>query len=281
MKKLFPILMLTALLIPTGAGAQAILDQRGDTVAVKTTDGSELLSISTEGDGSNISLSIGGFMINLKGNRTEEAGYAPASTKKYRRYFTVSTPQIGFIGLTSPDYSMYPEGTEKFLELRHGKSISFAFDVKFGFPLDHADKAYINFGLRPRWDNYTFDERITLVKRDGMVWPEPLGDMRRYKKSKLTTFTLDFPVIFDFYPGKHFSVSGGLYAGMTLGQFTKSKFRKDKDKGNFGVNFFNAGATIRVQYYCIGVFANYSFTPLFKSGAGPKTQPFTIGFVFW
>ena len=294
MKKLLPILMFALLLPPRPASAQAILDNRGDTVGIMSTGGREILTISQERSEEGIFLvNVGGFRIRIAGT-VGDPGPEPAagSEKTYRNQITIGGMQFGFIGLTSPDYSMYPEGTPEFLNLRSGKSISVSFEAMFRFalgkPVQYYSKRgpyytyskYFSVGLRPRWDNYTFDDRITLVRRDGMVWPEPLGEMRRYKKSKMTTFSLDIPVMFSISPAKHWEIEAGAYGGFTLAQYTKVKFRKEKDKSDLGAQFFNAGLTLRVQYRCVGVFCNYSLTPLFKSGAGPKTQPFTIGFFF-
>ncbi len=297
MNKFFTILAIMIAVPVIPAMAQAEVDHRGDTIGVRN-NGREVVTISPKNHGNNLSLSVGGFVIDFDGgNRSHtpprhvlaekdlEEQVREWDTRRYRRRpsrrFTVSELQFGFTNLTKPDYSMYDDETWKFMDLNVGKSISFAFDAMFNFALSYTDDTWFSVGLRPRWNNYVFSERITIEKREGMIHPVELGDMKRYKKSKLSTFSLDIPVVFTAEPTRWLSLSAGLYAGMTLGDRTKVKFKKDKDKGDFGLSFFNAGAFARIKFYGYGVFANYSFTPLFKDGVGPRTNPFTIGIEFW
>lgn len=273
--------------------AQTELRHRGDTIGVSA-EGREVLTIVPENDGRRASISIGGFVIDLEGRgarshkpHKESGGKKPTVGSReghryvYNNYRTISTSgfMFGFTNLTKPDYSMYEDGMWNFMDLNVGKSISIAFDVTANFPLSPTNRTWFSVGFRPRWNNYVFSNRITLEKIQGMVYPVAL-EIDRYKKSKLTTFSLDVPVIFGVRPAKHLSLAGGLYGGMTLGDRTKVKFPKHKDKGDFGVNFFNAGVFARIHFYHVGVFVNYSFTPLFKNGAGPKTRPFTVGISF-
>ncbi len=287
MNKFRTILVIILAAVPGAAFAQAELLHRGDTIGVSA-EGREVLTIVPEQNGRHASISIAGFVIDFEGRGGKSALPTPRPRENYRHVYTGNMRQIstggfmlGFTSLSKPDYSMYDEEMWDFMDLDVGKSISVSFDVVLGLPLTPTNRTYFAVGFRPRWNNYVFNNRITIEKSGGMVRPVELeqehGDMKRYKKSKLTTFSLDVPVMIEFYPAKRLSLTGGVYGGITLGDHTKVKYPKSKNRGDFGVNFFNAGAFARVKFYHVGVFVNYSFTPLFKDGVGPKTRPLTIG----
>ena len=286
MRKIYIILAMTIAALPGAVFAQAEYHHRGDTLGV-TASGRELITI-TQNEGSNFQINIGGFSIDLDGGqRYRERSHHDYVLhqhyvrRKRARNFSIGGFQLGFTGLTKPDYSMYGDDMWKFLDLNNGKSISFAFEASVNFALSYSNRTWISVGIRPRWNNYVFSEKMTIVKHEGMINPIMLDEMKRFKKSKLSTFSLDVPVLFEFRPARRLSITAGGYVGMTLGDHTKVKFRKDKDKGDFGMNFLNAGLIVRLQYRNIGIFADYSLTPLFKDEVGPKTQPFTIGIILW
>ena len=297
MNKLCTILVIILASVPVAAFAQTKVLHRSDTIGIKA-EGREVLTIVPDQDGHRATISIAGFEIDLEGrgekSRKPHRSHQKSSDEKpapmphtrrryiYSNYNTITTEgfMFGFTSLSKPDYSMYEDGIGDFMDIDVGKSISFSFDVTANFSLTPTQRTCFSVGFRPRWNNYVFSDRITIEKIGGMVRPVELGEMGRYKKSKLTTFSLDVPVMIQFYPVKRLSLTGGIYGGMTLGDYTKVKFPKDKNRGDFGVNFFNAGAFARIKFYHVGVFVNYSFTPLFENGAGPKTRPITFGITF-
>lgn len=296
MKKLLLFILLPSLaMLPGSLAAQTVIDQKENSLEVKSSKGKQVITILKDQDEESFSLKIGGFNINLQGKAAEtKRVIAPpkyieldlsASVQRLvirerpLSRINVGNFQLGFIGLTTPDYSMYEDDTQGFLDLNNGRSISFAFEVIAEIPLDYRGNVWFSGGLRPRWDNYVFADPITLTKTDGMIFPQELDRdaMKRYKKSKLTTFTLDIPLTMEFKLSKNVSLGGGVYGGFVLGDYTKYKFKKVKDKGDYAINFFQAGATFRIRIWRIGAFFNYNFTPLFKNGAGPKTQPYMFG----
>lgn len=279
---------------PTGARAQAVIDQKGNTLEVKSSEGKEVITILHDEAEEGFSLKIGGFNINLQAKPEElpptqyialdvfTSRERVVARQRRLPWIDVGNFQIGFIGLNEPDYSMYSPETPAFLDLNHGRSVSFAFEVTANFPLDYRGRVWLSGGLRPRWDNYSFADPYTIIKADGMIQPQALDTdgMKDYKKSKLTTFSIDVPLILSFSLSRYFSIGGGVYGGFVLADYTKYKFPKVKDHGDFGLNFFQAGATIRVKIWRVGAFFNYNFTPLFKDGVGPKTQPYMFGIMF-
>jgi hypothetical protein len=267
MKRVFFILAL-GFAAATTAQAQDVYKD-GDTLTVKKADGERMITITRERE--DFSLSVGGFDIKLNADGTYTGGSTDFVSRgnrvisKGNRHISTGL-RFGFIGLS---------GDQEFMELRNQRSISVATDFLANFPLDGRDKVWFISGLGMRWDNYVFSESITVGKVDGVIRPIPID--RNFKKSKLSTFTLEVPVRVRVAVSGHMSLSAGLYGGVVLGDRTKMKYPKIKDKGDFAITPFQAGATVRLRAYWVGVFANYNFTPLFKHGKGPRVHPFTIG----
>jgi hypothetical protein len=107
----------------------------------------------------------------------------------------------------------------------------------------------------------------------------PLEVGRRFKKSQLGDFSLDCPLAMQLRIARVITLETGVYGGLALGDRTKTKFPKVKDKGDWRVNFWHAGATVKLKVKPVpfGIFGSYSFVPLFENGAGPRLQPFTLG----
>lgn len=169
---------------------------------------------------------------------------------------------FGFIGLA---------GDHGVMEIRTGHSIDVSLTLGTKFWLNQNKSLSLTAGLRPRWDNYVFDENMTLAHDGTAIAIDPT-----FKKSKLTTVSLDLPVMFNIKTCRHLTLSAGGYGGVLLGSHTKVKFPKHKDHDDFGLNTWQAGATVRAQLTKLkmGVFATYSFTPLFKNG---DARPFMVG----
>lgn len=288
MRKSDYILIFILALLPVAAWGQAELHHKGDTLNVSA-NGREMITITDNGDNS-LYLKVGGFVIDLEASdrkssqpqsvRVVKTSKTVVKSRK-RGYYNFGDFQLGFIGLTNPDYSMYDDRTMNFMELDNRKSKSFSFTLSVNYPLTYDRKLWMSMGIRPRWDNYVFANPITLQRIGGVIHPVDLSDMGRLKKSKLTTYSLDVPVMVKFKPIDRMYINAGAFAGFTLRDHTKVKFPKDKDKGDFGVNFFSAGLILQAKYKNLGIFVNYSLTPLFKEGVGPRTNPYTIGIVLW
>ncbi len=207
----------------------------------------------------------------IKGNTSTEITVGSSRVKHtHKRHKETSHFSFGFLGF---------DGDAGKMKLNHGRSISIGVDLRHSVALNRSRNAWFSMGLRPRWDNYVFRDNITLGREGGRIVAVPLEAGNRFKKSKLGVFSIDVPVAFEFRILRAITLETGVYGGMALGDRTKVKFPKEKDRGNWNTNFWQAGATVRLKVKPIpfGVFGTYSFTPLFENGAGPKLQPFTIG----
>lgn len=269
MKKLYFTLSVFFLAIVTVNGQE--VNDSDHHIEVVDSQGREVVVISSGiKEASGFSLSVAGMKFDFEKNKEN-------GKDRPRGYISSGSPEIGFICLTKPDYSIYPQGTPNFMDLDNARSISFTLDLAVvKIPLNYSRKLIFDGGFKLKWDNYVFSDRITISKQNGMVQPVPL-DMNKYKKSKLTVFSLNIPIMLKYNLTELISIGGGVYGDLTLGHHTKVKFPKDKNRENLGLNFFNAGVRAQIGIGWFYLYGTYNFTPLFKSGIGPKTQPFTIG----
>jgi hypothetical protein len=187
--------------------------------------------------------------------------------------------------LLKTDYSMYPEGTPEFLEIRPEKSFEVninLFEYSFGFG------QYVGLvtGLGFNFNDYKFKNKYTFKKdENGVLQPYalPEGDFR---KSKLSTVYLTAPLLFEFQiPDNRgedrLFVAGGVIGGLKLGEHTKYKIgdEKSKDKGDHGIAPLRWGYTARIGFEDFGIYGTYYNTKLFEDGVGPATSPVTIGVI--
>lgn len=200
--------------------------------------------------------------------------------------------ELGVNGLAKSDYSLYslpgneiPSGLpEEFMELRQAASLEVNINfVEYNICLKE-DRIGIVSGLGFQWNNYKFDNSLTLDKeQDGLVYPVNIEE-NNYKKSKLTASYLTLPLMLEFqFPVNDHTnelfISGGVVGALNLGSHTKIKndHSKDKDHGSFNINPFKYSAMARIGLRDISLYASYSFAPLFKDDKGPEMFPFTIG----
>ncbi len=199
--------------------------------------------------------------------------------KKRSCFSLVSAFEFGFNELLSTDYGMYPLEDHGFLDLNNGKSIHFAlYLVEARFPINRKRTFGISTGLGLAWDDYVFDGDLTLAKENGIVVPVPIDS--KYKKSKLSTFSLQVPVVLGVEL-KEFTISGGVYGNLIVSQHTKYKKPKHKEKGLSYASMLQGGLTARIGFKGLSVFANYALTDLFKHDKGPGAQPLTVGIGLW
>jgi hypothetical protein len=207
--------------------------------------------------------------------------------EKFRGHWTGL--ELGLNNFFDEDMTLSREGDASFMDLNTGRStavnLNFAqFSLGFG-------SSYIGIvtGLGIEFNNYFFDNNITIAEIDDQVVEVPL-DGENLSKSKLTTTFLRVPVLLEGqFPhtsrGRRLFISAGIVGGFKLGSHTKVVFDSDgkdksKDKDDFNINPFRYGLTARLGYGCIAVYSDYYFTPMFVSGKGPALHPFNVGMAF-
>jgi len=232
------------------------------------------LVLRTDNWSGTLSMEIGGYEIAL--GSTDK----PSKVKRSSYSIGLCMLDIGFIALTSPDYAGYTPEQKGFLDLRGSKSVHVRMNVlNYNLTLNRLDaptiwKLYT--GLSFTYDNLTFADKITLGRENGRVFPLAIDD--RYERSKYKVERIGIPVGIALYNrntrlGVQLSINSSLLLDERL------KYKKPKVKSDFsGAASFQSSIRMAVRYYSIGIYAEYSFTPLFKSGCGPKCNIYSIGF---
>ncbi|RXQ89036.1 PorT family protein [Ancylomarina salipaludis] len=197
--------------------------------------------------------------------------------------------EMGINAFTNSDYSDYAAGDKDFMDLNLAKSIAVNLNfLQYDISLQK-NKTNIGLvtGMGLEWNNYRFDQDITLQEIDGKIYPNPINPDWSVRKSKLTSLYLTVPLLLEFQiPVKNdhkIHMSAGLVGGLRLGTHTKIKYKKngnthkDKDRDDYNLQAFRYSAQVRLGYRAINLFANYGMTDLFRNNKGPELTPYTIG----
>ncbi len=174
----------------------------------------------------------------------------------------------------------------RFLDLNTGKS--WEFDINFmQFNLPFGKSVGLVTGMGSKWNNYWFDGNNNIMKDPvtGVIVPRypPVGIS--YDKTKLNTFYLTVPLIFEVHFGtrKNGFIGVGVIGDLKLCSNSKLRYyeggskQREKAKSDFNLSPLRYHLTARAGYRFIRLFANYSMVPMFKSNMGPKVYPVTIG----
>ncbi len=231
------------------------------------------LVLRTDNRSGTLSMEIGGYEIAL--------GSTNKSSKVRRSSYSIGVCMldVGFIALTSPDYAGYTPGQKGFMDLRGSKSTHVRMDVlNYALTLNRPvapTKWQLYTGLNFTWDNLTFTDKITLGRENGRVFPLAIDD--GYKRSKYKVKRIGIPVGIALY-NKYTRLGVQLSVNNSLLLNERLKYKNPKVKSGFsGAASFQSSIRMAVKYYSIGIYAEYSFTPLFKSGCGPKCNIYSIG----
>ena len=189
---------------------------------------------------------------------------------------------FGFNMLPSPDYSLYTAQDGEFMDLSVGKSNRIGITpIQVSAGINRNGTFGIVSGLGMVWNNYVFENNITIRNINGIIMPEPLD--RDYKKSKLTTFSLSIPVELEYQfparnnPNNRFFIAGGVLGEAMFKSHTKYKKPKHKSESGQNLETFQGALSFRGGYGNLSIFSYYYLTDLFKNNKGPEVQVFTVG----
>jgi len=179
-----------------------------------------------------------------------------------------------------------PAGYE-FLDLRTEKSVSVGLNlVQKNIQLGNSNVWFFT-GLGFTWNNYRFRSNVTLQPTTPISATVDTSGSVNYIKSKLTSWYLTAPLMFEFFtsknPKKAFHFGAGALLGLNLLTHTKQKYEVDGDTykrkifNDFGTPPFRAGVRVAMGVSKVNLFADYYFTPLFRSGQGPKLYAVNAG----
>lgn len=241
---------------------------------------SSLVTMRRGSDNNSVVLEVAGFGITLSGLTDERLKQRDSLIRRSRvNLILLGNRETGFNILTGLDYGAYPAGTEKFFDIRAGKSFHFS-TLLAGLDCELGKRRRFGFstGLQYTVDNYRLtDNSITLRREQGLIMPVTLDE--KADKSKLRITSLGIPLNFTCKAARHLEISLSGYFDFTMG--ANSIYKKPKVKSSLsGVNTFRFSVGGAVTYHTIGLYARYSVTPLFASDAGPKVRPLSVGIYF-
>jgi hypothetical protein len=192
--------------------------------------------------------------------------------------------EFGFNNILTAENSLTMPSDINYMAMHSGKSNNFNLNF-WQLSLGVARHAGFVTGLGINWNNYRFDGNYNIQKReDGTI--DSLWPMSTLKKSKLATVYLTLPVMFEVQlPANHhhINIAAGFIGAVKLGSHSRMIFQDGEDVksySDFSLNMLRYGATARIGYQNLNLYATYYLTPLFKSGMGPggyDLHPFEIG----
>lgn len=200
--------------------------------------------------------------------------------------------EVGMNNFLNADYSIYQnQFPDDILELNPGKSLTWNLNfMEFAFKNEKKTFGLVT-GMGFSFNDYAFDLPVTIEKEEGFgkIVPVNISEQNSsVKKSKLHVNYLTAPLMLEIKTplrmgSSHLYLAGGAIGSLYLGAHTKYKFHdnnKFKTESNYHINQWKYELTGRIGFGDFCVFANYSMTPLFKDGKGPKIHPLLIGISF-
>ena len=185
------------------------------------------------------------------------------------------------------DSSLPPSSS--FMDLNTGKSIVLGlnfFQQSIGLQKNNNNIGLVT-GLGLTFNNYRLDSEY-ILSRDQYGSTSYIISDKEIRKNKLTTTFLTLPLLLEAqiptsHSKKRVFISGGLYTGFKLHSHTKVVYsdnngkEKDKSKEDINVNSFKYGATIRVGFSYVKLFATCDLSQLFQKDKGPELYPWSVG----
>jgi len=260
--------------ITIGKNEIFIIEDNGDTTKLQL--GSKGLSIIEGNDGYSVNV----IEMNGKMKENDEPNEKKKKKKKFKPHYAGF--EIGLNNFLDPNHKLH---TGDFMDLNTAKSWNYNLNfLEYGIGLGTSYAGLVT-GMGFEWSNYIFDGNNSIEKEIGgniISRPEPYNGIT---KSKLSMTYLNVPLLLEFQipaGNKRIHISGGITGGVKLASKTKIKYQdggrqKEVRKDDFSLSPFRYGATVRIGYRAINLFANYYFSPLFGETAEPELYPFSVG----
>jgi len=260
--------------VTVGKNEIFIIEGNGDTTKVQL--GKKGMSIVEGEDGYKIDI----VEMDEDEKESEKIEESKKDHKKFKPHFAGF--EVGLNNFLNPDYTLH---TGTFMNLNTAKSWNYNLNfLEYGIGLGTSYVGIVS-GMGLEWSNYVFDANNSIeedLNGDIISRPEPFPGI---SKSKLSMTYLNAPLLLEFQiPAgkKRVHISAGLIGGVKLGSKTKIKYldggkQKEVRKDDFSLAPLRYGATFRIGYRAIDIFANYYFSPLFGETASPELHPFSIG----
>ncbi len=261
--------------ISVGKNEIFIIEDNGDTTKFQL--GSKGMSVVEGEDGYTIDI------IDMNDDKSaakkeEKEQNERKRTKKFKPHY--AGIELGMNNFMNPDYTLHTGG---FMNLNTTRSWNWNINfLEYGIGLGTSYAGMVT-GMGFEFSNYVFDNHNSIEEVDGNIVNKPPEPDAGITKSKLSMTYLTAPLLLEFQiPAgkKRIHISGGVTGGLKLGSKTKIKYvdgGKQKVKDDFSLAPFRYGATVRIGYRAINLFATYYFSPLFGETADPEIYPFSVG----
>ncbi|TLX76994.1 PorT family protein [Labilibacter sediminis] len=195
--------------------------------------------------------------------------------------------QLAFCNYLGPNYSSSLPDDADFMDINSGKSMAFSINfLQYDIGIQ---KRKNNLGLVTGlgWTvyNYRQDNQYRIVRNDeGITVGEPITD-GEVKKSKITTSYINIPLLFEAQiPSSSRRstafISAGVYGGFKIGSHTKTVLygeNKKKSRDNINLNPIQYGAMVQVGFKVIKLYGTVNFSSLYEKNKGPELYPYSIG----
>jgi hypothetical protein len=173
------------------------------------------------------------------------------------------------------------------LDLRQEKSIAISLNLlQKNFEIAKSNLWFFT-GLGITWNNYRFDNNVTLAPTSPISASYDTVAGIKYEKSKLVMSYLTAPLMFEYFTSrdkkKAFHIGAGALLGLRIGSHTKQKYEQDgktykpKTFDDFNLNPLRYGFRVALGYASFNLFADYYASTLFKDGKGPSLYPVAVG----
>lgn len=259
--------------ISFGKNQVLIIEENGDTTKVQL--GNKGISIVEGEDGTTISIIEMDEEVS-----SSEAPQKKSSKKKFKPHY--AGIELGLNNYLTADNSMDNQG---FMNLNTGKSWNFNLNfLEYGFELGTSYVGLVT-GMGVEWSSYVFDANNTIEEDLNGNIINVATPFNNVTKSSLKMSYLTVPLLLEFQiPAgkKRVHLSAGVVGGVKMTSKTKVKYQdgghqKSVIKDDFSLSPFRYGATVRLGYRAVNIFANYYFSPLFSETATPELYPISIG----
>ncbi|MBD2755911.1 outer membrane beta-barrel protein [Spirosoma validum] len=199
-----------------------------------------------------------------------------SSTKSEKRTYRVRSGPSFYIGFNNfggsvpAGYDLSPVGS---------RFVALGWQTRIPLAMNGSTKLRLITGPEVAWNNFMFENRNTLVERNGQLTIEQADtDLRR---SKLVTAQLNLPLMMNVSFRSGLSLSAGAYVGMRLDSYTKVKPEGGsavRKHGSYQLNPFRWGLTTELGYRgSTKLFLRYEPNSPFRTGQGPDASVWSVG----
>lgn len=166
------------------------------------------------------------------------------------------------------------------------KSIGVALNP-FAVTLLHGRRVGLLTGLGFEFNNFRFDQNVTLKRENGITGPDWQYRDKDIKlsKSKLFTCYMNIPLLVEVQLGRRHKcfINAGMIGGMNIGSHTKIKSNSpqfngtEKSHSNLGLRNFHYGYTVNIGYSSFALSLIYYESGLFRPSEGPRVRQVNVG----